>query len=226
MEYSLHRQLKEHYARRGAKFEVPVGRYRIDVVNGRKLIEIQHGSLAAIRDKIRALVAEHDVLVVKPLVMRKRLIGLSGPAGRVVSERWSPKRGRFADLFHELLYFTRAFPHKRLTIEVPLVEIEEVRYPGHGRRRRWRRNDFQVEDQRLVQVVESRRLHIPDDLWRLLPSRIRTPFDTSQLSKSADVPRWIAQRIAYCLREMGAVDVVGKKGNAWLYRAKRSSIAA
>ena len=43
------------------------------------------------------------------------------------------------DLFEELVHFTRVFPHPRLTLEVVLVEIEEWRYPGHGRRRRWRR---------------------------------------------------------------------------------------
>jgi hypothetical protein len=31
------------------------------------------------------------------------------------------------------------------------------------------------------------------------------------------VPRGIAQRIAYCLRETGGVRVVGKEGNAILY---------
>jgi len=54
-----------------------------------------------------------------------------------VSRRWSPKRGAAVDIFDDLVHFTRAFPHKRLTLEVPLVEVEELRYPGHGRRRRW-----------------------------------------------------------------------------------------
>jgi len=36
------------------------------------------------------------------------------------------------------------------------------------------------------------------------------------------IDRWIAQRIAYCLRKMGAVEQVGKQGNALLYQfAKR-----
>ena len=70
--------------------------------------------------------------------------------GPVASRRLSPKRGTLLDLFHELVYFTRAFPHPNLTIEAVLVEIEEWRYPGHGRRRRWRKNDFVVADQRLV----------------------------------------------------------------------------
>ena len=41
METSLHRELKSLYAGREARFEVPVGRFRIDVVSGSRLIEIQ-----------------------------------------------------------------------------------------------------------------------------------------------------------------------------------------
>ena len=56
METSLHRELKRLYAGDGARTEVVVERYRIDAVRDGQLIEIQHGSLAAIRDKIRRLV--------------------------------------------------------------------------------------------------------------------------------------------------------------------------
>ena len=51
VETSLHNELKTHYADPEARFEVPLGRYRIDVVCGDRLVEVQHGSLAAIRDK-------------------------------------------------------------------------------------------------------------------------------------------------------------------------------
>ena len=217
METSLHRQLKEHYARAGAKFEVPVDGYRIDVVNGRTLVEIQHGSLAAIRDKLRKLLQRHTVHVVKPLIARKRLVKRKRKNGQVVSSRFSPKRATLVDLFHELIYFTRVFPHRRLTLHVPLVEVEEWRYPGHGRRR-WRRpNDFQVEDQQLLAVAEEHRFRTLADLCKLLPRDLPIPFHTGHLATAMNVDRYVAQRIAYCLREMGGVKTVGKAGNAWLY---------
>ena len=55
METSLHRDLKTLYAGKDAQFEVSLGGYRIDVMSGGRLVEIQHGSLAAIRDKVQAL---------------------------------------------------------------------------------------------------------------------------------------------------------------------------
>jgi hypothetical protein len=33
------------------------------------------------------------------------------------------------------------------------------------------------------------------------------------------VERWFAQRIAYCLRSIGAIEEVGKTGNTRLYEA-------
>jgi hypothetical protein len=217
METSLHRQLKSLYANRRSRFEVPVGRYRIDVVSGRRLVEIQHGPLAVIRDKIRKLLETHRVTVVKPIVVRKLLVKQAAKGGPVVSRRLSPKRGQLLDLFDDLVYFTRVFPHRGLTLDVPLVDIEEWRYPGHGRRR-WRRdNDHQVEDQKLVAVRETHRLRTRSDLLGLIPGPLPHPFHTGHLAEAFRVDRWIAQRIAYCFREMGATRTTGKQGNAWLY---------
>jgi hypothetical protein len=39
------------------------------------------------------------------------------------------------------------------------------------------------------------------------------------------VERWIAQRMAYCLRQTGAVQSVGKQRGAWLYQRPRNRAA-
>lgn len=221
METSLHRDLKQHYADGDARFEVPLGDYRIDVISESQLVEIQHGSLAAIRDKIRVLLEDHDVTVVKPIVVRKTLVKQESKGGLVTGRRLSPKRGKLLDLFDEMVYFTRVFPHRRLTLDVVLVDVEEWRYPGHGRRRRWRKNDHQVEDQKLVAVHKVHRLKTAADLWRMIDCSLPPIFHTGHLAESLSVDRWIAQRIAYCLRKIGTVRQVGKQGNARLYQFHR-----
>ena len=225
METSLHRQLKEYYAGDASAQEVACDGYRIDAIRGRRLIEIQHGSLAAIRDKVATLLERHRVTVVKPIVVRKQLVKLDRRGGAVVESRLSPKRGGALDLFDELVYFTRVFPHQRLTLEVALVEVEELRYPGHGRRRRRRERDYQVEDQRLVRVVEVLRFRTLADLRKLLPRQLPATFHTGHLAECLHIERWVAQRIAYCLRETGAIQPVGKQGNALLYRQRQRKSA-
>jgi len=224
METSLHRQLKEHFAGRAARVEVRVDNYRIDAVAGGRMIEIQHSSLSAIRRKIvNLLESGHRVTVVKPLIARKRLISHESKGGPVTSSRMSPKRETMIDLFHELIRFTEPFNHRRLIMKVPLVEVEELRYPGHGRRRRRREKDFVVEDQRLTEILEIRTLRSRWDVVDLLDpelvdTRSTEPFDTADLAKALDIKRWIAQRIAYTLRHIGAIREIPATGRARVYR--------
>ena len=224
METSLHRQLKEAFAGPNAEQEFRLGRYRIDVKDGKRLIEIQTSGLSAIRDKISKLLEDgHPVQVVKPLVQRKRLIKLECADGPVVSQRWSPKRETWLDVFNHLVYFTRVFPHPNLKLTIPLIEIEETRCPGHGRRRRWRRDDYQRCDQQLLTIAETKNFTKPNDLNRLLGRGLVAPFDTGELAAHLDVSRTVAQQIAYCLRKTGAAEQVGKRGNGWLYRLNRKN---
>ncbi len=198
--------------------EAAVENYRIDAICDGTLIEIQHGSLAAIRRKVQHLLRTHRVLVVKPVILRKQLIKRAARGGAIVGRRMSPKRGRVVDLFDELIYFTRVFPHPNLTLEVPVVDVVEHRYPGHGRRRRHRDNDYQVEDQGLLTLHRVHRFRTAGDLLHLLPRGLPDPFHTGHLASEVGVPRWVAQRMTYCLRHMGSLDAVGKQGNARLYR--------
>jgi len=225
METSLHRQLKEIYADGDARLEAPVGAFRIDVISGDELVEIQHGSLAAIRDKIAKLAKDYRVLVVKPIVVRKLIVKQDANGGRIVSRRRSPKKGGVLDVFHELVYFTRVFPHPNLSIEVPLVDIEEWRFPGHGRRRRRRRNDHQVEDQKLTKMHRVHRFCTGRDLAALVPPGLPSPFHTGHLAQVLGIERWFAQRIAYCFRKMNVAEQVGKQGNARLHQFRQKDKA-
>ncbi|MGI9517627.1 MAG: hypothetical protein ACR2NP_11310 [Pirellulaceae bacterium] len=216
METTLHRQLKDYYAGPDAQIEVKVGRYRIDIVSGKRLIEVQHSGLSSIRDKTRDLLKGHDVEVIKPLIARRRLIKLESEDGPELSRRWSPKRADRLDVFHELLYFTSVFPHRRLTLRIPLIEIEETRFPF--RRRNRRRGQFKVGDQQLLSVVSEDVYRTRSDLRDLLSSDLPKTFGTREIADSMNVERWVAQRIAYVLRKTGTVRQSGKSGNSLQYQ--------
>lgn len=220
METSLHQRMKRMYATDETQVEQRVGRYIIDVIRDNELIEIQFSSLSAINRKVAALVKEHKVRVVKPLVMQKQLVRCAGKGERVVSRRKSPKRGHVLDLFDELVYFTHVFPNPNLVLEVPLINIEEWTYPTPKIKKRRRRppKKYTVEDQRLVDVTKTLEFQSSRDLLRLIPGKLPAPFDTADMAKALDQPRWIAQKVAYCLRHMQAITEMGKKGNAILYQ--------
>ena len=55
---------------------------------------------------------------------------------------------------------------------------------------------------------------------RELQSRIKALLRRAygDLADAMGQPRWLAQKLAYCLRESGAAELCGKDGNALLYR--------
>jgi hypothetical protein len=218
MESTLHQQLKALYGATESDREVWVSGYRIDAVTPEHgLIEIQSAPLAALRGKIADLLEQkHRVLVVKPIAVRRQLLMRARRGGDVESRRLSPKRGTRFELFDELVNFVEVFPHPRLTLEVLLIEIEEHRVRTRPRGR-WRR-EFRVDDRMLTNVGERLVLRTAADLKSWLPTSVPTEFTTADVAREAGIPRWLAQKLAYCLRKIGAIDLAGKEGNSLVYR--------
>jgi hypothetical protein len=213
VETSLHRELKERYGSgSGGRLEVRRGGYRIDAVAADgALVEVQSGPLGPLREKLGRLLPEARVRVVKPVVVARRVVRRARRDGADLSARFSPKRGALVDVFDDLVGLARVFPHPNLQLDVLGVSIDEVRVP----RRRW--PGYAVVDRRLRAVVEEVALHLPGDLWTLLPEGPDEPFTTRELAARLGKPMHFAQRVAYCLRLTGAVDTVGKRGNRLVY---------
>ena len=218
METSLHRQLKRAYAADESQVEVLLGRYRIDAIRDDELIEIQCASLAAIREKSRALLQRYRVRIVKPVIERTRILKRKKQDGAIVSRRLSPKRGSVLDVFDELIYFTRLFPHPNLTIEVPLVHVQQTRVPHPRRRRRWHK-DYRVQDVELESIGQRYELSRPADLLDLLGVGCRlNAFNTADLAKAIGRPRLVAQKVAYVLKHTGAIEASGRTRSGIHYR--------
>lgn len=215
METSLHRELKEFYCDDAAAREVTVRGFRIDAVVDGTLIEIQQASLAALRRKTKSLLETHPVTIVKPLCALKTIIRLKRKNGPVAWKRTSPRHETVHTLFHELVHFVEVFPHPRLVLDVLLTEQEELRIP---KRKRWfRAKDFTVSDRRLVAVRSRHTFRTTADLCRLLPEGLEATFTTAEIARLADIPRWLAQKMAYCLRRTGGITIAGKRGNSVVY---------
>jgi hypothetical protein len=100
-------------------------------------------------------------------------------------------------------------------LEVLLTQEEEIRsYDG---KRAWRRHGWVIEERRLLNVVGRRLFETPADLVSLIPSDLAEPWTTADLAAAIGQPRWLARKMAYCLRKMDLVEAVGKQGNAILY---------
>lgn len=224
MESQLHQQLKSLYGDAENR-EVVVDGFRIDAIEDGRLIEVQCASLSAIRTKVADLLERHDVHVVKPLAARKYLVTRDGKRKKIVSKRYSPKRETVFHVFNELVHFVDVLAHPRLTLEVLLIEYEEQRVRRKKRRRFGK--DYRVSDRVLRSVDDRLTFRDPRDLYGLFSRDLPTPFTTADIAKQADIPRWLAQKAAYCLRKTGEIETVETRGRLRVYReVKRRKKAA
>lgn len=214
-EKPLHEALKRWYARPGDLFEVPVDGSVIDIVRGDLLIEIQTRNFSAIKRKLEKLLINHPVRLVYPIPSEKWIVKLAEDGDSRVSRRRSPKRCTYEHVFYELVRLPELLKHPNFSIELLLIEEEEVRrYDGV---RGWRRRGWVTDERRLLRVVDRRILNSPADMHTFIPETLAEPFSVSELAAATNTSRNLAQKIVYCLRAMGCVTPAGKKANAILY---------
>ena len=214
-EGALHAQLKQWYAQPGDQVEQPVGRHVVDVVRGDLLIEIQTGGFAGLRTKLDALTSTHRVRLVAPVAVTRRIVRLS-PDGEVLSARRSPRRGRIEDVFSRLVSIPALLARPEFELEVLLTHEDELRMQGGARA--YRRRGWSVRGRTLVSVEQTHRLVVPTDAARLLPCDLPDEFDTAELARAGGFDRRLAQQMAYCLRALGVLETVGKRGGAVVHR--------
>jgi hypothetical protein len=216
-EDSLHAGLKAWYAQPGDRLECEVGGYVIDLVRGEALVEIQTGNFSAIKPKLRTLLESYPITLVHPIACEKWVVRMS-TEGEMLSRRKSPKHGRLTDVFGELVHLAGLMRHPNLTVEVLLTHEEAIwREDGLGS---WRRGGVSIADRRLLDVVSRHEFAEPDDFRALLPAGLPSVFTVPDLAACAGLRRRTAQRMAYCLRVMGVIEVVGKRGRAPEYRLR------
>jgi hypothetical protein len=214
-EKPLHASLKEWCARPGDQMEVAVDGFVIDIVRDDLLLEIQTSNFASIKAKLAALVRAHRIRLVYPIAQEKWIVKLAKDRSGEVTRRKSPKRGRVEDLFWEMVSFPRVLANPNFALEVLMVREEEVRrYEG---KRKWRRRGWVIEERRLLEVVDRQLFEEPADWRELLPDRLEERFTTRDLARVAGIRRQLAQKMAYCLRKAGVIELVGKQGRANVY---------
>jgi hypothetical protein len=214
-EKPLHRALKEWYAQPNDQFEVSVDGFVVDIVRGDLLVEIQTRNFAVMKQKLDKLMVHHPVRLVYPIPREKWIIKLAEDGISPLSRRRSPKRGAVEDVFEELVSFPKLLMNPNFSIELLLIQEEEVRrYDGI---RGWRRKGWVTQERRLLRVIEQRSLEKPADMCALIPTGLAEPFTTSDLAIAVAKPRRLAQKMVYCLRLMGCIIPAGKRGNAILY---------
>jgi hypothetical protein len=130
--------------------------------------------------------------------------------------RKSPRKGGLVDLFYELVRLPNLISHENFVLEVLLIEEEEVRCnDGRGS---WRRRGVSVKDRKLIGVVDRVLFNDERDFLRFLPKELTNPFTNRDLAVHLGISVNLACKMTYCLKKMGAIIEIGKRGRALLFR--------
>ncbi len=218
-EKPLHAALKARYQQPGDQTEVPVNGYIIDIVRGDLLIEIQTRNFSAIKAKLFALTERHRVRLIHPISQLKWILKLATNGNEPASRRKSPKRGTLFHIFEELVSFPELLLHPNFSLQVVLIEEEELR--RHDSRRGWRRKGWLTHERRLLRVIAEHLFEQPQALEFLIPAHLPEKFTTADLASALKMSRRIAQKMAYCLERMKLLARVAKKGNAIVYQRNK-----
>lgn len=214
-ESSLHAVLKDWYTQPGDRQEAQVDGYLIDVVRENLLIEIQTVNFAGIKTKLAALLESYSLCLVYPIAQEKWIVKLAAQGNTALYRRKSPKRGRLEHVFSELVYIPHLMADPKFSLEVLLIQEEEIRCDdGRGS---WRRRGVSIIDHRLIKALSRHTYTSPDDFRSFLPLSLHEPFTTRELAGALKISRRLAGRMAYSMRAMGILAVTGKRDRALLY---------
>lgn len=213
----LHEELKEYYRGEAGESEISLEGSICDVLHeDGSITEIQTSSISKLRAKLEKLLEGHKVRVVYP-VATSTLIETYSKESELVSRRKSPKKGNAFQIFSELTGITHLIGHPNLTITVQLAEILELRIAdGTGS---WRRKGVRISDRKLIRLNDALDLATPADYLSLIPPTVPSEFTVADL-RDAGAGRH-AGKMAWVLRTAGLVEMVEKRGRAFVYRKKK-----
>ncbi len=221
----LHQAIKSLYKGSGAREEVALGDYVADVFGPNEVVyEIQTGGFGSLKKKLAHLLEEHRVVLVHPIAEVRYIVKLPQREDDEASRRRSPKRGNVAHVLDRLVSIPSLLNHPNFELEVLMIEEEELRAFDPKRVRR--RDGWRVVQRRLAGVLGCERFTCPGDLLRLVRGPLPAEFTTEDLAGAMNQPRWLAQKLAYCLREAGEISITGKRGNALRYRLTGAGVVA
>jgi len=213
-EHSLHSEIKDWYKISGDELEVKVEDFIVDILRGKLLIEIQTGNFSVIKKKLIKLLLNNQVRLVYPIATLKWIVHVSR-SGEFIRRRKSPKKGKLIDLFYELVHTASLIGDRNLSLEVLLIEEEEVRCnDGRGS---WRRRGVRIKDRKLLNVFDRIIYRDSRDFLEFLPKELDEYFTNKVLALKLGISVKLAQKITYCLRKMGAISIAGKKRNELLF---------
>ena len=222
-ESDLHSTLKNMYAEiYDGKTEICQNGYVYDIIaSDNTVIEIQTKNLSQLKNKLEDTIKRNQkIKLVHPVIINKRIITYDND-GKVLSNRKSPKKGNFYDIFKELTQIYPLLLNENLSLEILEINMTEVRIKdlelvqSANKKRRFKK-DWIKSNKKLDEILNTKILNSKEDFLSLLPKELPDLFCAKDInkainSKNGNLLIWIFVR-------MGLIKYISKKGNTKFYK--------
>lgn len=214
-EKTIHSVLKSYLSPNDLNHEIKVGGFVADICTGKEIIEIQTRDFNKLRRKLTTFLAFAPVTIVYPIPKVKWLRWVNPQTGEISPARKSPKIGTPYIIFPELYKIKDYLLNPNLRLKIMLINMEEYRFLDG-----WSQDKKKGSsrcDRFPTELVEEVMINCLEDYMQLIPDQLNEMFTSKEFKKSSGLPMGHAQTALNVLHYVGAVDRVGKKGNAYLY---------
>ena len=214
-EKTVHAVLKHYYAPDEDTHEIYIDSYIADIYTGQEIIEIQTTQMNLLRRKLSYFLTQYPVTIVYPIPHQKWLGWIDKETGEITKLRKSPKIGSIYQIFIELYRIKQFLNHENLRFCFPFIDIEEYRLlDGWSKDKKKGSHRY---DRVPVALKDEVRIECKEDYLQFIPYELPEPFTSKELAKAIKIHKRDATLVLNILNHVGAVERVGKKGNAFTY---------
>lgn len=214
----IHAALKNYYTPFSDEQEVKIGSFYADAVSEDGIFEIQTKQLYRLREKLSVFLENARVNLVHPFICESKTLFTNEKSGEIVKADKPRKTSSWLKIFEELYSIRNFLRSDNLKIVIVKLKVEKIVYFNGEKipdlRSRNVRKKCRIE-KNPTEIVEEIWFETAEDFRRLLPENLPESFTKKEFCKAAREAN--SSLRLEVLREIGILEKVGKRGNAFVY---------
>ncbi len=193
-----------------------------DILNGDTVYEIQTGSFAPLRDKIKWILENttYKLTLIHPIAKELWIRYIDSDSGSIGQRRKSPKKGSLNDLISDLYYIREFIGSPRFSLVILFIEADSYKKKtAIGRRVRSSKYELIPNALLSAHIFKNR-----DDYKVFIPDTLPEQFTVKSYSEKSEIFGIDAYSIVKTLVYLDFFEECGHIGRAVAYKRKNSSI--
>ncbi len=188
-------------------------RFVADILNGNTIYEIQTGSFAPLREKIRWVLenTSYNLMLIHPIAEKKWISIIDSKTGKISPRKPSPQKGKLKDIIPELYYIEEFLSSPRFSLVILMMEAEQYKKNGEKSKRRQKYKKYELIP---ISLFRAHVFSSPDDYAVFIPEGLEEHFTVKQYSQRSGIYGLDAYSAVKLLCHLGLVRQVENIGRA------------